>query len=142
MHGIMDTMVRMSFEHIQTPQRVESNERPPVKAPLVAVRELLRERFEAGPVKDKLPYHGIEHTEGVVRRALAIGAALGISEHELRLVEIAAAFHDTVQDWEEQVNANGEVKRKRNQGANELKSAGEAEAWMLQFPGEFSDDDR
>ncbi|MEK7390799.1 MAG: HD domain-containing protein [Patescibacteria group bacterium] len=65
-----------------------------------ALKDALRfiqERFEEGPDADRLAYHNREHTKGVTRRAVKIANAVGLSQRECVLVEIAAAFHDTVQ---------------------------------------------
>ncbi len=115
---------------------------PETPRALPFVRELLRQRFElAENLDDRLPYHNGAHTEGVVRRALKIAEALGASKKEMELVEIAAAFHDSVQEWEESVLEGGVIKRKRFITGNEQKSAVEAIAWMKQYPERFTEED-
>jgi polyphosphate kinase len=42
-----------------------------------------------------LVFHDLEHTLSVARAAVAIGRGCGLSEEDLRLVELAALFHDT-----------------------------------------------
>lgn len=43
----------------------------------------------------KYPYHNERHARDVTTTAMAIGAAENISEKEMTLLRIAAAFHDT-----------------------------------------------
>ncbi|QQR88112.1 MAG: polyphosphate kinase 1 [Flavobacteriales bacterium] len=54
------------------------------------VRKWFAERIPA-----HLTFHDLEHTLAVTRTALAIGRASGLGAHDLRLVELAALFHDT-----------------------------------------------
>jgi len=42
-----------------------------------------------------LHYHGLHHTQDVLSAATRIGIAVGVKEHELQLVQLAALFHDT-----------------------------------------------
>lgn len=103
---------------------------------------LIRERFEEGPSADQLAYHNREHTEGVVRRATKIADAMGLSPRERTLIEIAAAFHDTVQMWEPSPQDSGAVMRQRKTGGNEQASAEEALKWMkLQKSAAFTDNE-
>lgn len=87
---------------------------------------LVRERFETGRVPSHMHYHNTVHTRGVIDKSLAIGAALGMTERELLLTTIAAAFHDTVQEWRAVAKDGGVVSRVRRAGANEVASAKEA----------------
>lgn len=87
---------------------------------------LVRERFETGQVPSHMHYHNTLHTQGVIDKSLAIGEALGMTERELLLTNIAAAFHDTVQEWSAVPKDNGAVNRVRYAGANEVASAKEA----------------
>lgn len=104
--------------------------------------ELICKRFEKGPDADRLGFHNREHTQGVVRRATKIADAMGLSSREHTLVEIAAAFHDTVQAWEPLHRDNGAVIRQRKAGANEQASAEEAVQWMKsQKDAAFTDDE-
>lgn len=131
------------MEGYKPPTGAKAERTPEPPSPLSRVREILRERFvETENPDNQLPYHGIEHSEGVVRRALLVAEALGATEHEKRLIEVAAAFHDTVQEWEESKLDNGVVKRKRLLEKNEDESAREALAWMAQYPGQFSAEDQ
>lgn len=91
---------------------------------------LIRDRFETGILPDHLHSHNTDHTRGVVDRALLIGVALGLSEVELLLVKIAAAFHDTKQVWDKDLRGEGVTLRKRCAGPNEVMSAHEAVAYM------------
>lgn len=87
---------------------------------------LVRARFETGKVPTHMHYHNTVHTQGVIDKSLAIGEALGMTERELLLTNIAAAFHDTVQEWVAVPKDNGAVNRVRHAGANEIASAKEA----------------
>lgn len=68
---------------------------------------LVKERFEDNPdEKERLPFHNVEHTRSVIRRAEAVVDAVAralpgeVTERDKALARIAAAFHDTVQEWE------------------------------------------
>lgn len=52
-------------------------------------------RWFAKRMPRTMVFHDLEHTLAVARSARAIGQAMGITAHELVLVEIAALFHDT-----------------------------------------------
>lgn len=98
----------------------------------------VRHRFEDNriPIYD-LPYHNSDHTRLVIRNTDRILRALCDSDHKLvserdvSLGRLSAAYHDVVQLWElVDVNIDGSslslVKRKRFTGKNEEKSATEA----------------
>jgi hypothetical protein len=87
---------------------------------------LVRERFEGGRHPNHMHYHNTIHTRGVIDKAMQIGEALGMSERELLLTQIAAAFHDSVQEWQAVSKDGGVVNRVRFAGANEVASAKEA----------------
>lgn len=101
----------------------------------------IKEKFELAPgAKDKLSFHNTEHTQGVIGRTEKILKALGASEKDVELGRLAAAFHDTVQGWEENVVDDGSNKksvRKRFAGDNESKSAEEAVSFMEGVNGEL-----
>lgn len=81
--------------------------------------------------ENELAFHGTRHTRGVVNRALALAKAMGVSDQDVELAGIAAAFHDTVQNWEEATRpSDGATIRKRFAGQNEKDSAQEAVTWM------------
>lgn len=96
----------------------------------------IAERYENGPELDRLPYHNREHTDGVLRRARSIAQAIGLNKHDQWLVEIAAAFHDVVQEWEA-ADRDGIMVRVRKVGSNESKSAEEAVAWMREQKSKY-----
>src|SRR5262249_60296902 len=77
-----------------------------------------------------LRYHGVAHTVGLLRRIGALLRARGASEDEFPLGLLAAAFHDTVQNWAPLTTPDGRVLRKGFTGRNEADSAAEAVAWM------------
>lgn len=82
------------------------------------------------PIPARLFYHDTKHTIGVVERTLKIVEAMGLPGHERQLAVIAAANHDTMQDW----TSSGEelAVRRRNAGFNEFGSALGAIATMHQ----------
>lgn len=102
--------------------------------------EEVRERFEdAADVRDRLPFHNVDHTEGVIRRTVTILQTLReidperVSEREVELGRLTGGFHDTVQTWSTQEIPDGEaikVMRRRNVGTNEQASGAEARKFM------------
>lgn len=102
---------------------------------------LIRERHESGRVPSHMHYHNSDHTIGVIDRARLIGQALGMSERQLLLTVIAAAFHDTVQRWVALEGEGGVVTRKRLTGRDEVASAAEAGEAMARLEIRFSPDE-
>lgn len=98
---------------------------------------LIFDRFEVEKPPKRLFYHVRAHTNGVRDRAAAIGARMGLSERELLLADIAASFHDTVQDWMT-VSKDGKILRQRYAGQNEVASAKEAVDYMGMLGTPFS----
>lgn len=88
--------------------------------------DLIRDRFESGRVPEHMHYHNSVHTAGVVDRARAIGAAMAMSERDMLLTVIAAAYHDSVQTWHAMAKEGGVVTRQRHTGRDEVASAHEA----------------
>lgn len=88
----------------------------------------IQSRFENGAYpEDYLSYHNTSHTTNVCIRAKKIAEAMSLNKHEIKLVIIAAAFHDIIQDWEELSLESGCItKRARYTGHNETASAFEA----------------
>lgn len=102
-----------------------------VEAALTAAIALIEKRYGTGASNEnELAFHGVRHTKGVVARAVSLITAMGASEEDITLAGIAAAFHDTVQNWEEFIRPDGATMRKRFAGQNEKDSAAEAIAWM------------
>ncbi|MDO8529367.1 MAG: hypothetical protein Q7S18_01735 [bacterium] len=103
---------------------------------------LIKEKYENRPdEKDNLPFHNAEHTKGVVDNVEKILKAIQqaspdldlVSDHDVQIGRLAAAYHDTVQDWKENKVKEGEfekVSRKRLAGSNETKSGEEAAKFM------------
>jgi hypothetical protein len=91
----------------------------------------IRSRYEGNedPAYN-LPFHCVAHTVGVLRRTGALLRAMGASEDEFHLGLLAAAFHDTIQNWVSSTTPDGRVLRQRFTGRNEADSAVEAVAWM------------
>ncbi len=123
------------------PSGVASQERTPddiaEKYADLAVTQALdtiKERFENPQNPENvLAYHRKEHTNAVIQRVELILAALKASLREALLGKIAAAFHDTKQDWEPKFDANTKgLKRIRFAKQNEDSSAGEAALFMQQ----------
>lgn len=112
-----------------------------------AALEKIQERFEkAANPENNLEYHRQDHTHAVLRRVEMILNTLKASLTDTALGKIAAAFHDTVQNWEEMQDANtGVLKRKRFAGKNETSSAEEASVFMNEVNQDgqniFSEDD-
>jgi hypothetical protein len=102
---------------------------------------LIRQRHESGRIPDHMHYHNSEHTIGVVERAQAIGQALGMSDRQLLLTVIAAAYHDTVQRWVAMEGEGGVVTRKRLTGRDEVASAAEAAEAMAGLEIRFTPDE-
>lgn len=105
--------------------------------------QLIQERYEdnANPEGD-LPFHNVKHTKGVIRRTALLLSAMRVDERTIQLGRLAAAFHDTVQNWEPNPGPDGKVMRKRFAGRNEEASAAEAIAWMRQYLSTFTREDK
>lgn len=88
-----------------------------------------------------LDYHNVLHTQGVLDRTTKILSILqkkipgSISDHDIQVGRIAAAFHDVIQEWEPAISgesgtANYRKIRKRHVGRNEELSANQAAEFM------------
>lgn len=99
--------------------------------------------FESTPVvENQLAFHRRPHTQGVISRTGTILRAIQrsnlktnlVTDHDVALGEFAAAWHDTVQNWQPNMIAddqgNHRRKRKRALGDNERESSDLAEAYM------------
>jgi hypothetical protein len=105
-----------------------------VQAAAHVAMDSIQQRYGDGASQDnKLAFHGPAHTNGVLRRAVTLAQAMGATEAEADLAGIAAAFHDTVQNWEENRRPDGAILRKRFAGRNEQDSATEAVRWMQEL---------
>lgn len=116
----------------------------------------IKERYEDAPKeRDALPFHNVNHTEGVIRRTEAVLSAIReadpslVSEHDIAMGRLAGAYHDTVQRWEENKIPDGQftkVLRRRFAGDNEKASADEGIAFMNEVWNEgdaiFSEEDK
>jgi hypothetical protein len=102
-----------------------------ISSGIVHALTLIGSRFEANqdPAYN-LPFHCMAHTIGVIRRTGTLLRAMEASEEELHLGLLAAAFHDTVQNWAPSATPDGRILRRRFTGRNEADSAAEAVAWM------------
>jgi hypothetical protein len=123
------------------PSAPESELRKAERQVIERALALVRERHESGRVPDHMYYHNSEHTIGVIERARAIGVALGMSDRQLLLTVIAAAFHDTVQRWVALEGEGGVVTRKRLTGRDEVASAAEAAEAMAALEIRFTPDE-
>ena len=94
---------------------------------------------------DRLPFHNSRHTKDVVRRTDAILAAIQEARPDLvdskqrSLGRFAGAYHDTVQNYEEdrlQDSEQEKVRRKRFTVKNEAASADEATDFMRKINDE------
>lgn len=122
-----------------------------------ALRKVKTE-FEDPTSENRLAYHSLTHTKGVIKRTTQILKAIQlanpkaniITPRDIGLGKIAAACHDTVQHWyvTSLADQSGVVinKRKRLFGDNERKSADVAEAYMeaveYQLPVVFTPEDK
>ncbi len=124
-----------------------------VQGGIQGAQNLIRERFELAPPEkeDNLDFHNIQHTEDVIRRTESVLRAIQrvtvhvVSEKDIALGRLAAAFHDVVQEWKEQ-EVQGKTLRQRFIGKNEEASASEAIAFLDQEMGgsesqNFSEED-
>lgn len=98
--------------------------------------DLIEKRFgSSSEGGNKLAFHNAEHTKGVMRRTESILRAIQkvtvhrVTEKDIVLGRLAAAFHDVVQDSEEQ-DKDGKLTRRRFTGRNEKESADEAIAFL------------
>ena len=102
--------------------------------------EEIKEKFE-NPTEEKenLDFHNTRHTKDVIRRTKEILTKMReaeppfISEEDIQLGKLAAAFHDTVQNWQENPVKEGrfsKTMRKRDTGENEKASAEMAKDFM------------
>lgn len=100
----------------------------------------VKTRFENNPNPlNNLSYHDLSHTKMVINntemilRTIRSVNPLLVSEEDIALGKLAAAFHDVVENWESQTTeSDGRKmsKRKRANGQNETDSALEAVAFM------------
>ena len=100
--------------------------------------DIIRERFEQSSEKENnLEFHNTRHTKDVIRRTALILETIqqyapdAVSDKDIALGKIAAAFHDVVQNWEANPLPN-KIIRKRFIKDNELASAEEARAFLEQ----------
>jgi len=95
---------------------------------------IIRKNFEQNPDPDSnLDFHNTRHTESVVQKIGQIlktmqDGGTDISEKDLALGKIAAAFHDSIQNWQEQkvldpTTGLEKIMRQRFIGQNEKDSA-------------------
>ncbi len=140
---------------------LEENEQLSFKEAIAAIKQqalrLIKERFEKDPYDvDTLDFHNTRHTEGVIRRTEAILNAIRnvdtqvVSEKDILLGGLAAAWHDTVQKYHvEEVSDGSNTKkiRRRHTIENEHASAEEAIVHMAEIckkrgtPSLFTEDD-
>jgi len=94
---------------------------------------IIQKNFEQNPDPDSnLDFHNTRHTESVVQKIGQIlktmqGGGVSVSEKDLALAKIAATFHDTVQNWQEQkildpASGTEKIMRQRVIGQNEKDS--------------------
>lgn len=111
----------------------------------------IRENFDKSEGPDRLPYHGVRHTEGVrlrtrkILEALAGEDGVNVSERDFLVADLAAAAHDLVQEWNvldasgaretveawrENRQVPGEVTRNRFRRTNEQASGAMMASWI------------
>lgn len=135
----------------------EGKERPPfsfdqaIEIGVRSAEDIIRKRFEqAATPEGNLAYHNTQHTEGVIRRTKEILEAVArvdqaaATERLEKLGKLAAAWHDTVQDYSVESVEDGAFTKKilkRFVTKNEHKSAEEAIEHMRAMGDVFSDED-
>lgn len=140
-----------NIENIESSDDFNSN----IEKGIGEALDLLKQRYEDQPKeKDNLPFHNVEHTQGVMRRVETILKAIQeadtalVNNHDVEIGRLASAYHDTVQQWEENRVKDGgfeKVLRKRFAGKNETASSDEAILFMGKANENeviFSDDDK
>jgi hypothetical protein len=133
---------RLRTKQGRPPSPAEASELKRAETEIVAkAMGLILQRHESGRVPDHMHYHNSEHTVAVIERARAIGEALGMTDRQLLLTVIAAAFHDSVQRWIAVDGEGGVVTRKRLTGRDEVASAAEAVEAMSALNVRFSPDE-
>jgi hypothetical protein len=130
----------MSYQESETFSRKKGRFDRQIEIGTKAALQTVRVRFERSPnAIDRLPYHNTFHTKGVIRRAGSVLSAMqqgdptAGSARDIQLAQLAAAYHDTVQDWQEERREQEGftvVRRKRFIGRNEEASAQEALLFM------------
>ncbi len=99
----------------------------------------IKEAYEkAADEKNCLPFHNQSHTNAVIRRAEFILRAMKdggtpVSMHDFDLLRLSAAFHDVIQNWQEERISEGDftkIRRKRFIGDNEKDSIKTAHEFM------------
>jgi len=115
----------------------KSNQIQPLSVIETKVLNLIEKRFGEHSGDSELAFHNVEHTKSVMRRTETILRAIKkvtlyrVTEKDIELARLAAAFHDTVQESKEQ-NKDGRLIRQRATGINEEKSADEAISFLEQ----------
>lgn len=146
----------MSFERppAETPERKPEAELAADAAVEAALRAIEEDFERAEDPRERLPFHGVEHTSGVIARTEAILSAIRnaapemVDDRVVALARIAASHHDLVQKWEPNEMADGDQKkvmRKRFTAENEAMSAEAAlnfmRAWNEEHGTAFGEDD-
>ena len=104
---------------------------PPLSFMETKVVSLIGKRFGEHSGENELAFHNAEHTKSVMRRTESILRAIKkvtlyrVTEKDIKLARLVAAFHDAVQESKEQ-DKDGRLMRQRATGINEEKSADEA----------------
>ena len=133
---IPETATEEHESQIETAEALEAA----VERGITIALDLVTERFEnAAEKRDNLPFHNSRHTGDVVRRIdLILETAQKAdptvtNNHRRAVARLGAAYHDTIQDWEENTITEEDgtkVMRRRFTGDNEQASSKEAVAYM------------
>lgn len=99
--------------------------------------------LEAAKAPDaNLEFHNEIHTQEVKERTRKILEAMGVSERRVRLGELLAAYHDTIQGFQEKKRErDGAMMRDRFISKNEEASAEELITYMKSYPKAFDDEE-
>lgn len=100
------------------------------------IKEALKTVKEDCEDKEQLEFHDTNHTLGVIKRTEAILQTIQeadpnlVTQRDIYLGKLAAAFHDTVQRSSERQAQGKRIMRARETGENEKKSAEKAVQFM------------
>lgn len=89
-----------------------------VEADVAKALDLIKQKFEnQEEAKDNLPFHNVEHSKGVkenveeILRAIQQASPELVSDHDVDIGRLAAAYHDIVQLWTEKKVKEGEFEK-------------------------------
>ena len=124
-------VVEIGSEAVEKNESMDSVYKKSVEDGVEKALGLVASRFEnQEDEKENLDFHNTRHTNEVVKNTEAILNAIGVTEKEVNLGKLIASYHDTVQEWEENVTDDGKIMRKRAISDNEAASFVEFEQYV------------